>query len=426
MIIPRLLQKKLRLALAPHARRDRRQQLQICALLLWLLLSRNAGLLCWAESSRTRPLLMAHYMPWYEAPPTSQRWGWHWTMDHYHAASLVNGRRAAASHYYPLIGLYDSSDPDALECQVLLLKLSGIDGVIIDWYGKDNYLDYAVNHRNTQHLIDFICKAGLRFAIMYEDQTVPKLIAGSVIPQKDALGHGRDLMQWLQQNWFASPNYLKLGNRPLFMVFGPQYYKDGDWQQLLATLSPPPVFFTLQRPCGPAAGAFGWPSPTDGSQQSVKRLDDYYAQAKHWQINIPAAYPRFHDIYSDAGVHPSWGTIEDREGKTYKETLERALNSQQPVVQLVTWNDWGEGTQIEPSVEFGYRDLEITQAMCRQYVDPSFPYGKDDLRLPIRLYNLKRQFRDNAAVQSKLKTASWLLFKGNVKEARKLLDTLPT
>jgi len=26
------------------------------------------------------------------------------------------------------------------------------------------------------------------------------------------------------------------------------------------------------------------------------------------------------------------------------------------MVQIATWNDWGEGTGIEPTAEFGYRD----------------------------------------------------------------------
>src|SRR5580700_6388963 len=90
-------------------------------------------------------LLLAHYMGWYTAKPFSKSWGWHWTMGHYDPDIEKEGRRPAASHYYPLIGLYDSSDPDVLDCQCLLMKLSGIDGVIIDWYGTDDYLDYAVN-----------------------------------------------------------------------------------------------------------------------------------------------------------------------------------------------------------------------------------------------------------------------------------------
>ena len=44
-------------------------------------------------------------------------------------------------------------------------------------------------------------------------------------------------------------------------------------------------------------------------------------------------------IYAEAGVQKSWGTIEDRDGKTYEQTLERALTSRASMIQLVTWND---------------------------------------------------------------------------------------
>ncbi len=52
-----------------------------------------------------------------------------------------DGRRQIASRYYPAIGPYDSADPVVLEYHCLLMKLAGIDGVIVDWYGQDEYLD---------------------------------------------------------------------------------------------------------------------------------------------------------------------------------------------------------------------------------------------------------------------------------------------
>jgi len=47
-----------------------------------------------------------------------------------------------ASHFIPLTGPYDSSDEAVLDYQVQLMKLSGIDGVIVDWYGNANVNDY--------------------------------------------------------------------------------------------------------------------------------------------------------------------------------------------------------------------------------------------------------------------------------------------
>jgi len=80
-----------------------------------------------------KPLVMAHYMPWYESKPVSGHWGWHWTMNHFDPDRREpNGRQPLASQFRPLIGAYDSSDPDVLEYQTLEMKLAGIDGVFID------------------------------------------------------------------------------------------------------------------------------------------------------------------------------------------------------------------------------------------------------------------------------------------------------
>jgi hypothetical protein len=85
--------------------------------------------------------VMVDYQSWFVAKPYSDQWGWHWTMNHFNP-DMVNasGRRQIASWYYPMIGPYDSADPTVLEYHVLLMKLAGIDGVIVDWYGPDNYL----------------------------------------------------------------------------------------------------------------------------------------------------------------------------------------------------------------------------------------------------------------------------------------------
>ncbi|HEY9777369.1 MAG TPA: glycoside hydrolase family 71/99-like protein [Planktothrix sp.] len=366
---------------------------------------------------------MAHYMPWYVSPPTSSEWGWHWTMKHFDPENLTDGRREAASHYYPLIGLYDSNDPNALECHVLLMKLAGIDGVIIDWYGRDDFLDYAVNHRNTLHMVDFVRKAGLRFAIMYEDQTVKKEIDGNFLSAPNAVAHGRTLMKWVDKQWFSSPTYLKLNNHPVFMVFGPQYYKDKEWSQLFNDLHSAPSFFTLQdAKVAAATGGFSWPQPKDGTDESISKLSEFYERSKHWSAFVPSAYPRFHDIYQEAGVRPSWGMIDDLSGKTFKDTLDLAIESKPALIQLVTWNDWGEGTQIEPSVEFGYRDLETTQ-ICRRKLDRSFHYTAQDLRLPVQLCLLRKEYRDNKSVGNVLDRISRDLFRGDTHHARQLLKS---
>ncbi|HLK56916.1 MAG TPA: glycoside hydrolase family 71/99-like protein [Chthonomonadaceae bacterium] len=375
------------------------------------------------HASSASPLLMAHYMPWFEARPTSNHWGWHWTMNHFQPDHTVGGKRDAASHYYPLIGLYDSNDPDALECQVLLMKFAGIDGVFIDWSGTDDFLDYGINHRNTLRLIPFLKRAGLKFAVVYEDATVPKLIAANKLAQAEAVAHGQALMRWLQANWFADSAYLKQEGRPVFLVFGSGYYQSDQWNQIFSVLPQPPQFFTESYRRTPAVGGFDWPQPGKGTENSFRETERFYTLSKGWPQSIPAAFPRFHDIYQEAGVQKSWGTIEDRGGKTYSETLENALKSRAGMIQLVTWNDWGEGTQIEPSVEFGYRDLEVTQQLRRKHLQASFPFQAQDLRLPVDLYHLKKKFQTDKTISARLDEVANLLFAGDLDQARKLLVT---
>lgn len=369
-------------------------------------------------------LLLTHYMPWFMSKPHSGQWGWHWTMGHYNPDHQVKGRRDAASHYQPLIGLYDSGDPDALQCQVLLMKLAGIDGAIIDWYGSDDFLDYGINHRNTQRFISYLEKAGLKFAICWEDQTVPKLIAAKKFPESDAVTYSQRLMQWMQGDFFSSAAYVKIENRPVLLTFGSPYYTDAQWNRIFSVLPQQPLYFTesVRRATTAAVGGFDWPLPAGGTTQALKEQDGFYIRTKDWPFYITAAFPRFRDMYAEAGVSKSWGAIEDCDGRTYQETLTRALQSKASIVQAVTWNDWGEGTQIEPSVEFGYRDLEVTQKLRRKYLQPSFAHTASDLRLPVEWYLLQKRYANNPAVREKLSAFFSLAASGRLNQAKQLLD----
>jgi hypothetical protein len=369
---------------------------------------------------------MAHYMPWYEADPARGRWGWHWTMNHFRPEETrKDGRREIASRLYPLIGPYDSNDPDALECHVLLMKLAGIDGVIIDWYGPDALLDYGLIHRNTEHLLQIVKKAGLKFAVMFEDQVVPKLREAGKLPGGDVVAYGRGLMKGVLGRWFADPAYLRTGGgAPALFVFGAGVITGSEWKQILAAAPQPGVhLFTEADRREPAVGGFDWPHPRQGTEGALREVDAFYGRARSWPESVPVAFPRFEDIYEQAGVHASWGRVEDRAGRTYADLLERALKSGAPVVQIATWNDWGEGTVVEPSVEYGYRDLEATQRLRRRHLDPKFPFTADDLRLPLRLYRARKSPRGITA--SRLDEASRFLFAGRAAQARRLLPGDP-
>ena len=181
----------------------------------------------------------AHYMPWFEDNETSGngRWGMHWTMNTKNPDKIgQDGKREIASHYYPLTGPYASSDRNIIEYQLLLMKYSGIDGILIDWYGSTDWNDYGSNRRNTEAIIDAIDEVGLKFAIVYEDQTIPQVIKND--NSLDAISAAQADMAYLEQNYFSNPAYITIDNKPLLMVFGPQAFKtSGEWGEIFSVLS---------------------------------------------------------------------------------------------------------------------------------------------------------------------------------------------
>lgn len=388
-----------------------------CAMLL--------GTDLYAQTSDKKVLV--HYMPWYASKPVSGYWGWHWTMNHFNPDKITaNGKREVASHDYPLIGLYDSNDPDALECHVLLMKLAGIDGVVIDWYGFQKFRDYAEIHRNSEHLVKFVKKAGLQFAVCYEDQTVKHLIESKVLSKQDAVAHGNKVMHCLEDKWFDDPAYVKLNGSPVLLVFGPQYFSQNQWPRVLNGLRSQPLLYALPHLADKQGmgRAFGWPPVSGGRELTPtdwrRYLTALYSRSNAQRTVVSVAFPGFRDIYQQAQLHDSYGSIDDRNGRTFAETFELAQQSDAQIIQIATWNDYGEGTVIEPTEAAGYRYLEYVQRNAKSQL----PYGKEDLRLPILLYNLKKRHTDNAALIKQLNTASDHLLAGECDQARTILGDI--
>lgn len=378
----------------------------ICLLLGILLAS---GLV--SAKAGTKPI-MVHYMPWFVAEPFSSSWGWHWTMNYFNPNTTNSlGEREIASWYYPLIGPYDSDDPAVLQYHVLLMKLAGVDGVIVDWYGMDNFADYAINNQRTAALFQFTRQAGLKFCLCYEDQTIQQEINGGFITAGNAISHAQQTMLYVETNYFNDPSYLQWNHQPVLLNFGPQYFKtNSQWQSIFSVLTNPPVFFTEDKRLPVGAGAFDWPpmylSQTNSGTLSTNALNAYLASFQQngasWPAFISTAFPRFHDIYAQAGVGPSYGYLDDANGATFQNTLSLSLTNNSAIVQIATWNDFGEGTIVEPTVEYGFRDLGVIQDYRRQYVDASFPYHTNDLNLASEFYNLRKQYSGNPLALAEL------------------------
>jgi len=383
----------------------------------------------------SKPVL-AHYMPWFVSQPYSGSWGWHWTMNHFNPQVIdTNGQREIASWYYPLIGPYDSLDPAVLEYHVLLMKLAGIDGVIVDWYGQDNYNDFAINNQRTLALLSYTRKAGLKFSLCYEDGTIQTEINGNYITAGNAIAHAQQTLLYAQTNYFTDATYLRLTNAPVFFNFGPQYFKNNsDWTTIFSVLNPTnkPAFFTEDNRLPVGVGAFDWPPmwmSAGGTNvltpaQLNSYLNSFDQNGAAWPGFVSSSFPRFHDIYSQAGAGSSYGSLDDANGSTLTNTFNRSLTNRSAMVQLVTWNDFGEGTMLEPTLEYGYRDLGILQNLRRQYLDASFTNGTNELAMAFRLYNLRKQYGNVPATADELNRIFTNLVSGNLSAANLQLGGL--
>jgi hypothetical protein len=382
-----------------------------------------------ARAQGSGKTLLMHYMPWFQSPEVTGFWGPHWTAfdNSFDPELIINGRREIWSNYYPLIGPYDSSDPDVLEYHLLLMKLAGVDGVIADWYGLSSAVDYPLVHAGTLALFDATADFGLEFSVCYEDRTVGVLLDQGLLTPAGVEAHLTSEFQWMDGNWFGSPHYTRSGGRPLLLNFGPISVQDPTpWDNSLASLPLRPDLFSLHNlwTTNDADGGFAWvhwsawagdpPEPTvkqrltgifDGVSTNPTRV-------------IPSAVAGFDDAYASGQGFPF---LDHRGGETLRVALDLAIDGPWPVVQLVTWNDFTEGTMIEPTEEFGYTFLEVIQQRRRDELGPSFEFDASDLRLPHRLFVL-RKF--GAASDTQLDAVSDLLRTGQVDQARVELSAI--
>lgn len=338
-----------------------------------------------------------HYMPWFQAKPVSPGWGSHWTMANKNPDIIVDettGRRQIASHYYPLIGPYDSKDPDVIEYHLLLMKYSGVDAVLIDWYGSHAVNDYRVNLTATNALVDKLDDVGLKFAAVYEEYT-----AGVVEDQtsKTALQAARADMDYLESNYFSNSQYLKIANTPVLLTFGPRFFRQASqWTEIFSSMSQKPKFLPLWNHGGFVGdtdnGEFAWVD----FDASLTGLNSFYNKLPYVEILIGSAYPRFHDFYEEGGWGDSYGYVDAEEGETLFKTLDRAGKREAKYLQLVTWNDFGEGTAIEPTLEDGFASLVQVQEFT------GVSYGLNELELIHQYYLKKKALKGNTEAEATL------------------------
>lgn len=124
------------------------------------------------------------------------------------------------------------------------------------------------------------------------------------------------------------------------------------------------------------------------------------------------------DVLEQQGWGNGYIDYNSNNGKLFEETLERSKFNDVDAIQVITWNDFGEGTIIEPTIEFGYKRLEQLQVFL------GVNYSSNELSLAVKLYKKRKEHKGKDLENKKLDQVFNYLISLKIKEATELLNEL--
>lgn len=244
---------------------------------------------------------------------------------------------------------YSSTDAAQIKRQIDDMVSRGIDGVIIDWYGPNNGIDQGTK----LVMAEAESHPGFTFAIMIDQGAIEWYSCKGCSPQQSLISE----LQYMEQTYFTSPAYMTRQGRPVVTNFNVDLSYKVDWNAANAALSTHPVFiFQNNNGFGHALsdGSYAWVMPTT-TDYGKNYLSNFYETGMSFpsQQVVGATYKGFNDGMASWGSHR---VMPQQCGQTWLQTF-TDLNSlyssgnQLSDLQLVTWNDYEEATEIESGIE---------------------------------------------------------------------------
>ncbi len=348
------------------------------------------------EPGHEQPLVAMHYMPWFNNPHTSVRQSPKWSHWEWQGSQVqrnpeqrdAEGRRELASIQYPLIGAYSSDNPEVVRYHFETAKAAGVDAVFIIWYGPGSDTDALV-----PMLLDEAEAAGLKLAICYEE----KLNWPPYRSPKDRAEIVRTAtadLQYILDEYADHPAYLYRGDEPFIYQFnfwgegelGKQNILPDEWADIFNQLDRPVVYArqNLNPEYHPEIeGAYVWWTADDSYLEDFADFSSGMVEGGQLDFYMTMVAPGF----DDSGVN-GWGhgaRVTPREGVSIlKQTFDRAFVGKPEVVQLVTWNDFNEGTALEPSLDEGYLYIDSLETWIGEKTGREV--NLEDNRAPLEKY----------------------------------------
>jgi hypothetical protein len=252
---------------------------------------------------------------------------------------------------------YNSQDPVVQQKQIAKAKNLGIQAFVVNWYGQHGKFE----DRAYANLQQTAAENSFQTAIMYDENVDDPQNATEATIQDLRYAYERYIGSHAQY-----PNaYLRFNGHPLIFVFPKGTFTD--WHRVAEAVhswdEQPLLLDRDVRPRYANAfdGFYAWVSP---GRQGWKNIgegwgEDYLKNFYQTMINnypnklaVGAAWPGFNDTKA------SWSRnrkMDPRCGKTFDESLRlfrRFYTPERPLPYLMidTWNDYEEGTAIEPGL----------------------------------------------------------------------------
>jgi hypothetical protein len=325
-----------------------------------------------AEHSR-KPLVLAFYHPWYGTPwgPTGKwkQWSSFKFPERYQPEKVVAGRHQIASGDYPLIGPYDTSDPEVVRWHFRLAKAAGIDGFLCSWWKTGKEDGYWAHQAELFGKVWLPVAEQENFKIGIIDECahyVPKY--GQLISRitNSLPGYAR------------SPAYLRINGQPVWFVY--QVWDDWITPAIAnkyvteAEEQVGDVYWIFDKLKATAiARAPGAVLSVGAEWLAIPKIDCYgtYSLFGHWresrQQELIQLYAGFTQNvrqsgkevqlvilpgHNNAAVNEKPYVVPRERGKVL-ERFCKAIDKARPEVAIVcSFNEWFEMTEIEPSANW--------------------------------------------------------------------------
>jgi hypothetical protein len=261
------------------------------------------------------PITAAFLYPWYPS---------HWSENGVYPYT----------NFTPWLGFYLSTDDATIMEQLSAAAHAHLEALIVSWFQQGELTDVSF-----RHIMSVAENAGspIKFSAYYEPEGYADPPVSQIVSD----------LQYLASNAFNSPAYLHVYGKPVLFVYGSgnEGCSLSDRWLEARRQSGIDVFIVLKvfpgyRDCVGQPESWHQYSPTAA----------YDAQLPY-SVSVSPGFWK-------AGAQP----ILSRDPVTF-ETAVRWMSVTGAFFQLVTtWNEWAEGTAVEPAVEYGSTYVEI---LCR-------------------------------------------------------------